>query len=811
MANLRYTLRALSKNPGFAAVALLSLALGIGANTAIFTLIDALLLREVPVRQPERLVELSVVRRGEKIPFSYPMFRELERGQRVFSGLIGWSYGELSNVEVNGVLSQAYVNEVSGNYYSELGVSPLLGRLIARDDANRGGSATASVAVLGYEFWQGRFGGAWDVLGKQIAIEGQPFTIIGVTQKWFTGMTPGEPPELTTPMKADDNRALLWVRITGRLRDGVGVAQAQAQLRSFWPAVLLATASTNTAGLRRQTFLSMGLDVASGATGVARDLRARFTRPLYVLLGIVGLILLVACVNLANLMLARAAARSHEMTVRVALGASRWVLAWQVLTESLALSIAGALGGLALAYWGSRLLVVLMMQGHLAPVAFDLRPDWRVLSLTAAVAIFTGILFGIAPAWRCSREDPAAILQRNPRSLAGAAGRLGKGLMATQVALSLVMLLGASLLVRSFRQLASLDLGFDERVITFGLNPRPGGAHNLDVNSYHRQLIERVSHLAGVLSVSLADQFGPGRGGWQENASTMAAISDPNQGVMTNSLMVSPGFLRTLGVRLLRGRDFDWSDDGQHPHVAIVSSSLAARLFPSGDAIGQLIRFSFMPELQNLRVVGVAGSARLFDLRDSVSPVIYLSGLQYPGYGAHGVLLLRARGTPEAVASAVGREVESLGREYVLSTSTVQQQVSDALSADRVIAILSGFFASLALLLASVGLYGLASYTVTRRTREIGIRTALGAQPSAILWAVLRNTLTLAAFGIGLGIPCALGASRLIASMLFGVSPGDLSTVIFVSVLLLAVALLAGYVPARRASRIDPMMALRTE
>jgi ABC-type antimicrobial peptide transport system permease subunit len=237
MPTLHYTLRALWKNPGFSVVALLSLALGIGANTAIFTLTDALLLRELPVRQPERLVELSVLRRGEKIPFSYPMFRELERGQRVFSGLIGWSYGELSNVEVNGMLSQAYVNEVTGNYYSELGVSPLLGRLITPDDTNRGGSATAPVAVLGYELWQRRFGGASDVLGKQIAIEGQPFTIIGVTRKWFTGMTPGELPELTTPMKADDNRALLWVRITGRLKDGTDLAQAQAQLRSFWPAV----------------------------------------------------------------------------------------------------------------------------------------------------------------------------------------------------------------------------------------------------------------------------------------------------------------------------------------------------------------------------------------------------------------------------------------------------------------------------------------------------------------------------------------------------------------------------------------------
>jgi predicted permease len=405
----RYTIRGLGKKPGFAIVSVLSLALAIGANTAIFSLLDALLLRDLPVQHPERLLELSVLRRGDKIMFSYPMFRDIERGQKVFSGLAGWSFGGESNVQLRGELFQATVRSVTANYYSVLGTTPLLGRLITPGDKE-----TSAVAVISYEFWHRRFGGAPDVVGQEIAIEGHPYTIVGVTRKWFTGMSTGEGPDLTTPMKSDDNRAMLWVFITGRLHDGVALEQARAQLQSLWPEVLQSTASTNTPGLRRNLFLSMGLDVSPAATGVNRTLRSQFTRPLYVLMGVVGLILLVACVNLATLLLARAAARSHETSVRVALGVTRWTLARQVLTESLALSTCGALMGLALAYWGSRLLVALMTEGYLTPVVFDLRPDWRVLSLTALLSILTGILFGLAPAWRSSRQDRPPYFSKRP-------------------------------------------------------------------------------------------------------------------------------------------------------------------------------------------------------------------------------------------------------------------------------------------------------------------------------------------------------------------------------------------------------------
>ena len=791
-------------------VAVLSLALAIGANTAIFSLLDALLLRDLPVERPDRLVELSVVRRDKKIPFSYPMFREIARGQRVLSGLIGWRPAVVADVEFHGELFPANVRSVTGNYYSVLGTTPLMGRLISPDDKE-----TSPVAVLSYEFWQRRFGGAPDVVGKEIAVEGlarsEPYTIIGVTRKWFTGMETGEGADVTTPMKSDDNRALLGVFLTGRLKEGVTSDQARGQLQSFWPGVLQATVSTNTPGLRRDLFLSMGLDVSLAATGVNEELRSHFTRPLYVLMGIVGLILLVACVNLATLLLARAAARSHETGVRVALGATRWTVARQVFAESLALSACGALVGLALAYWGSRLLVALMTEGSLTPVLLDLRPDWRVLSLTASVSVLTGILFGLAPAWRSSREDPATVLQETTRSATGATGRLGRALIVTQVVLSLVLLLGAGLLVRSFRKLVSADLGFEKAsVLELGLGIRPGAYQNLDVNEYHRQLFERISNLPGVDSVGFSDVTMSSGPNFQDRVAPISEAPSLSSGIMASPAWVGPGFFRTLGISLVRGRDLDWNDDGHHPPVAILSSSLAERLFPSGSALGQRIRFSFMPEMQNLEVIGVVDNARFLDLHDARPSAIYLAFQQLtPVPPPH--LFVRTRQAPEALSRAVENEVNSLEREYSLGARTLDEKVGQALVEDRAIALLSSFFGGLALVLASIGLYGLMSYSVSRRTREIGVRASLGAQRTAILWLVLREALTLVFVGVAVGVPFALASSRLIASMLFGISPADPATLAAVSLLFVASALIAAYVPAWRASRTDPVVALRTE
>jgi predicted permease len=746
------------------------------------------------------------------------MLRELELHQRVFTGLVGWGGGDVWNVEANGTLSRERVNSVTGNAYSELGVTPLLGRLFVPADSDP--ATPAQVAVLGYDLWQRRFAGSPDVIGKTLHIEGHPFTIVGVTRKWFAGMTTGTPPDLMIPITAIptlsernefqlENRGLLWLFVTARLKPGVTIAQARSQLASVWPDVLRATASTDTPGPRRDRFLSMGLEVTPAAKGFSTGWRFYFVRPLYILAAIVALILLLACVNLANLTLARAAARSHELSVRVAIGASSWSLAQQVFTESLVLSFAGALLGLAFANWASHFLVYLMTRNSQAAISFDLDPDPRVLALTISVAVLTGILFALAPAWRASRQDPALVLQQGARSLSGP-GKLSRALIVTQVALSMVLLLGAGLLVTSFAKLQSLAFPFPkDRVLQVSLYPRPGGYQKLDANSYHRQLLEKVAALPGVRSVGFSDLAIPEPEPWHDAVSDAAA--DPSSSVHVNAglLEASPSFFTTLSITLLQGRAFESSDDAHHPKVAIINNSLAQRLFPNGQALGKLIRFGVMPDYQSLQIVGIAADARLIDLRDPSSPLLYLSASQYPD--PWGYLIVRTAESPEAIAPAISKALDSLGHEYAYSTKTVAETVSYELTEQRVTAMLSAFFAVLALLLASIGLYGLMSYSVTRRTREIGIRVALGAQQKNVLWIVLRETLALTALGLLIGIPCAIAACRLISTMLFGLTSSDVPTIISVSLLLLAVALFAGYLPARRASGIDPLTALRSE
>jgi predicted permease len=814
--NLIYALRVLRKSPGFTLIAVMSLALGIGANTAIFTLVNALLLRDLPVREPERLVELSSVREGHKMPFSYPMFQEVERGQEVFTELVGWSEAKLA-VEMDGLLSENTVLTATGNYYMALGVRPLLGRLLTPEDVNPDDDSTSQVAVVSYEFWQTRLGGTAEAVGREIRIEGQPFTVVGVTQKWFTGIRIGEPPDVTIPITAYplvqdhirlDTRSMLWVDATGRLKHGITLEQARGQLQSSWPGVLLATASTEVPGLRRDTFLAMGLDVTPVRTGLNPDLRERFTKPLYVLSAIVGLILVVACVNLANLMLARATARSHEMSVRVAIGASRGSLVAQVLTESVLLSLAGAALGLAFAYWGSRLLVSLMMTEQ--SVSLDLRPDRFVLSIAVVAGVLMGILFGSVPAWSASRQDPARVLQQGSRSLVSGAGTLSQALIVTQIALSIVLLVGAGLLVSTFERLRSINLGFKkECLLEIELNPTPGGYRNLDMASYRKELLDGIADLPGVRSVSVGP-FIPGPYSWKEEVSRPSA--EPDTAVVLSSReTILPGFFSTVGIELLQGRDFDETDDEGHPRVVIVNRGLAERLFPDGDAIGKTIRFGFMPEFQNLQIVGIAENARIGDVREAAPSVIYTSGLQFPSDSQWGTLYVRTGGAPEALAKTVSEEIASLGHEYAAQTKTVEQAVSFVLVNERVIALLSGFFAGLGLLLAAIGLYGLMSYSVTGRTREMGIRSALGAPASNLAGTVVRETLALAFAGIAIGVPCALASTRLIASMLYGISPNDLPTIVGVSLLLLVVALIAGYLPARRASQVDPIVALRVE
>ena len=492
--DLRFGVRTLLKNRGFTSVAILTLALGIGANTAIFSLLDGLILRPLPVPHPEQLVRVGAHNPGDSFAgLSLPMYQEIERTQKVFSQMFAWSGDVVLNVEANGGVSRADIWGADGNFYSELGAVPEVGRLFGSTDVNLRSAVPAQLAVLGYGFWKQRYGGSRHVIGDVIKIEGVPFTIIGVTRKGFRGMMADLPPEIIIPIAAMPaingqsdvqrylNRPLSrWLEVAGRLKPGVTLAQARAQLESLWPAILRTTAPTGRTPLELSNFFSLQLKVESGEHG-GSYLRARFVKPLYILFAIAGTVLLAACLNVASLLLARGVSRSHEIGVRVALGASRIRLAQQMLTESLALSIAGTLGGFAFAYWGSRTLSgFIFSQTFIVPGDLNLSPDWRIVGFTTAAAILTSLLFGWAPAWRATREDPAAAMQQGSRAVARTTGVLGKGLVIAQVALSLVLLSGAGLFIRSLEKLHAVQPGFKTHgLLQLNLVPKPGGYKNL--------------------------------------------------------------------------------------------------------------------------------------------------------------------------------------------------------------------------------------------------------------------------------------------------------------------------------------------
>lgn len=809
-----YGLRAFSRTPGFAFTVVLVLTVGIGATIAVFTVFDALVFRPLPLPHPEQLVQLSgIYRNNSSIPLSYPAYAELERQQRVFSGICAWSGGADYNIEANGSVSVSPVHSVTGNYYSLLGVSPLLGRLVSPSDTQ--GTQISQVAVIGYEFWKQRFGGDPAIINKDIRIDGKLFTIIGVTRQWFTGMIVGAPPEITIPAGAGqlndlENRSLLWLFVTGRLQPGSSIQQISSQIQSFWPRLLEDTLPTQAAGPRRQSWLAMRFRLDPASTGINRELRARFLKPLYLLLGIVALILLVVCVNLASLTLARASARRHDINTRIALGATPWQAVRQFVVESVSLASIGAVIGLLLAYWSSHLLVTLLAKGAATPVLLDLRPDWRILAFAVLTAVFTGFFIGLIPAWKLSRPSGATLHLDQQRTVGAGLGMIGKALIVSQTAISLILLQAAGLFIRTLQSLRSFDPGFERTsLLEVRLAPMPQGYQKLDMASYRRQLLEAMTSLPSVHAAAFSNLAIPNgeNNGWKE---TVADTTDTNLSSNATATLaaVSPGFFKTLAIPLLSGRDFTWSDDKQHPPAAIIDTLTAKQLFTNTDPIGKHLRFGVQPDFQNFEIVGVAQNARLLDVRDGNAPLLYVSAMQMRDYADDGNLLLRGA-TSAGIDKTIDEEIRSFGHEFSTGASTFDEKNERSFVYEQISATLSTLFAFIALIVAGFGLFGLMSYAVTLRTREIGIRMAMGSQRTGILRLILREAVLLTLAGILVGVPCTLAATRLITHMIFGLSAADPATLTIASLILLLVGAIAGYLPAVRAMKLDPMTALR--
>jgi putative ABC transport system permease protein len=782
--DLRHALRTLRKSPGFTLTAILTLALGIGANSAIFNVVNALLIASLPVAHPERLLEISTLDpKDAKHGLSIPALQSIAARADSFSGLFGWIGGGMQNLELNGTPTAGSVDQISGDYYQVLGIRPALGRLIARDDTG--------VAVLGYSAWQRFYHGSADVLGQIVLIDGKPYTIVGVHPKSFTGLIREVEANATIPVTAMDRKSSYYT-VIGRVRDTVDPALARAQLQTIWPSVREQTAPESAP--EHDAFLARRIQEEPAAQGVSY-LRERFTRPLYALSVIVGILLLLACVNLANVALARAHGRAAEYRIRAALGAGRWRLAQASLAESVLLAILGAIPGFAFAVWSSRYLADFMWTGY-GRMALSLEPDLRIVLFTTAVASLAAILFGFIPALRAGRE----FRQDSGARVSGSLGRAGQVLVTAQIALSFAIVCAALLFSRSLVNFLRHDLGFaSDRLLVAQLFPRTSYT-GIDKPAYFRQLLRALQEIPGVASASI-ENGRPIGFIWKR---TVLPIN-----VTADFRLVAPGYFDTLGMRILRGRDFDINDSEGHPKVAVVSASLAHLL--SGDPIGQRVKIGDpAAKFDEFEIVGITGDATR-DPHASNLPSVYAAIFQQPKFLGYNGAVLRASGDPALLSQALRRQIESLGREYPLQIEMVRDELNRSLTPERTLALLAGFFGALALLLAAIGLYGLLSYSVSRRTPEIGIRVALGATRGGIAWMMVREVAVLLGIGLAVGLAIALAGARAATALLYGLTSHDPSTIALAAGAMIVVALLASLIPSTRAASIDPAQALRRE
>ena len=830
MADLRYALRTLRRSPLFAGVVILSLALGIGANTAIFTLIDQIVLRPLPVKDPQSLVMLyqrgahNGSNMGSRM-HSYPIYQDYQQKAVPLAEVLCRRLVSTS-LSVDNQTERVDAEMVSGNFFTMLGVKAALGRVFIsqEDDQVYQGHP---VVVLSYHYWASRFARDRNVIGKKILVNNYPMTIVGVSAAGFAGLDPAQSPQIRVPIQmkpvmvpewtwlhADDRRAR-WVQVFARLKPGYTAESSQAPMQGLFRQIreyeATLPAANKWSAYARDQFLKGTLHVEKADTGYS-SLRNDFSSALIVLMCMVGLVLLIACANAANLLIARAFARQKEISVRLSLGASRGQLVRQLLVESLVLSLAGGAAGIALAFAMTRgLLALVPAEGN--PLLITPQPDARILLFTLAVTLLTGLVFGLVPALRASRPDPWTTLKDTVGSIAGAGGSLflRKGLIAAQVALSFLLLFGAGLFVRSLQNLKTTDSGFHEmhNLVTFQLSPALSGYDTPRVVQFYRELLENIRAVPGVKAAGLASV--PLLHGWEWDSSTSVEGYQARDGEDMQAFMnsLSPGYFQTMGIAILEGRDFDSRDFKEDSKVAIVNQRFAQHFFKGRGAVGRYLGRGIGPDTKlDVEIIGVVADSLYEGPREGVRRQVFV-----PHWGKFSVAFYVRTATGSAAAyGALRNEVRKLDASMpVYELKTLEAQLDETLLTERLTALLSAGFGFLATLLAAIGLYGVMAFVVARRTKELGVRIALGAQRGSVIWLVMKEVLLLLAIGLAIGVPSAMGLGRFVSTQLYGIQSSDPWLAGTTIIVLAAVSAAAGMIPAHRASRIDPILALRFE
>jgi predicted permease len=814
LADVRYALRTLRKSPGFTITAIATLALGIGANTAIFLLLDAIRLRSLPVQNPQELAEVRITDAGHQGmgnnqqygELTRPLWQEIRDKQQSFSGVFAWSVN-LRYMGRGSEMQHFHELRVSGDFFRTLGVRPFRGRLLMPEDE---GACPMTRAVVSYPYWRSELGGRDLSPAVKLVVDNELVEIVGVTPPGFSGLVVGQGFDIAIPFcdpKEGLRRDVFEVSVMGRLKPGVTLQRASAEMDALSTGVFEATVPPGRDTRWTETYEHFRLSAYPASTGVSalRD----YDRSLFLLLGIAGLVLLIACTNLANIMLARASGRQREMALRLALGASRARLLRQLLTESLVLTATGAALGIALAQSLSRLLVwSFSTEG--AGVILQTVTDWRVLLFATGVAAFTCVVFGIAPALRATRAEPISAMKAGGRGTTGGRERfsLQRLLVATQVAVSLILLVAALLFVRSFHNLMTFDPGMRESGITDAFLgfwqsnlPRDRWA------DFQRELLEEVRSVPGVLNAATTSNVPLLGSSWEHG------IHIGPQDGNSKFTWVSPEYFETMGIPVVKGRSFTQNDTASSPRVALVNETFVRRYLNGTNPIGQTLRTSAEPDYPatSYEIVGVVPDTKYDSLRSQTPPMAFAPASQFPGQGPWTSVMILSNLNPAAVAAAAKLRIAEKHPDVVTQFADFQSEIRDGLVEERLMASLSGFFGLLAVLLAVVGLYGVISYIVAMRRNEIGIRVALGASRADIVGIILRQTLVVLALGLGIGVVLALVAVRSAASLLFGLQANDPLTFAGASALLITIAMIASFLPARRASRVDPMVALRYE